>query len=477
MALIDKAMKSLGYVKDSQPVKKVVGDPTKTKGAPGAVIVDGFLENNETNPALADITKYETYSNLLANISIVAAGVRYFLNMVSKAKWKVRPSDPEDDESKELADLVNSQLHRMDRSWARVVRRAAMYRFYGFSIQEWTMELDDNQFQYIDVAPRPQSTIEQWHTNAQSGRVEAVTQRNPTTGDEIDLDRMRIIYIVDDSIDDTPEGLGLFRHIIEASTRLQRYEQLEGYGFESDLRGVPIGRAPFAALAEQVEQGTITQDEMDAATAPIISFITNHIKNPALGILVDSITYLGEDDTATPSTVKQWDVDLLKGSSTSLPDMAKAIERVNREIARILGVEGLLLGEQSTGSHALSNDKSLNFSLIVDSTLSELADTFQRDFVERFFDVNGLDKKKMPKFDTEALQHRDITQITQALKDMAKAGAMMDPNDPATNEVRAMLSLPPQPKVPDEELAARRAKLLGSDGGSSHGDDEENKED
>ncbi len=476
MPLIDKAMKSFGYVKDPQPVEKIVGDPTKTKGVPGAIVVDGFLENNEKNAALADTVKYETYSNLLANISIVSAGVRYFLNMVSKAKWKVRPSDSEDDEAVELSKIVDSQLHRMDRSWARIVRRAAMYRFYGFSIQEWTMEISDNQFQYIDVAPRPQSTIEQWHVNPKSGRVEAVTQRNPTTGDEELLDRMKIVYIVDDSIEDSPEGLGLFRHIIEAATRLQRYEQLEGYGFESDLRGIPIGRAPFAALAEQVEQGEITQKQMDAATAPIISFITNHIKNPALGILVDSITYQSEDSEGTPSTVKQWDVDLLKGSSTSLTDMAKAIERVNREIARILGVEGLLLGEQTTGSHALSNDKSLNFSLIVDSTLSELADTFQRDFIGRFFDVNGLDKKKMPKFDTEALQHRDITQITQALKDMAKAGAMMDPNDPATNEVREMLSLPPQPEVPKEELAARREKLLGSGGSSHKGDDEDNKE-
>jgi hypothetical protein len=431
-------------------------NPIVTIGRPGTVITGKFVESYESNPALVNGRQYLTYSNLLANVSIVAAGVRYFLNLVSKARWKVVPKDLENPKAVEYAELVHKQLHRMNTPWTRVVRRAAMYRFYGFSIQEWTMEKSEDILQFLDVAPRPQATIEQWDRD-ENGAITAVYQRVPQTQELKKLPMAKLIYLVDDVLDDSPQGLGLFRHIVDSCARLRRYEQLEGFGFESDLRGIPVGRGPFALLQQAVESGLISKTDKAEAEAPILDFITNHIKNPSLGLLLDSLPYQSQDDT--PSGIPQWDLDVLKGSSSSLPDMAKAIERVNREIARILGVEGLLLGEQTTGSHALSSDKALNFALIVASTLGELKDTFQKEFINRFFDLNGFDKDLIPDFDTEALQHRDITQVTQALKDLADAGAPLDPNDPATNAVRELLGLPEQPKVDPADAIARRENL------------------
>ena len=58
--------------------------------------------------------------------------------------------------------------------------------------------------------------------------------------------------------------------------------------------------------------------------------------------------------------------------------MAKSIERLNYEIARVLGVEGLLVGGSGTGSQALSRDKSSNLFLLVDSTLKELTEIYEK---------------------------------------------------------------------------------------------------
>jgi hypothetical protein len=458
-------------MKKSRKVRKSsnassVSDPTRVVGASGAVITDGYVVEDESNGSLTGGNQYITYSNLLANTSIVAAGVRYFLNLVAKPTWKTVPPDQENELAVYYAKIVNKQKDRMATSWSRAIRRSAMYRFYGFSIQEWTMELADGIYQYKDIAPRPQSTIEKWDIDNE-GQVTGIHQRLVNTGFLQPIPREKIIYLVDDSLNDSPQGLGLFRHIVSACSRLQRYEQLEGYGFESDLRGIPVGRAPFAAMQEAVNSGLLTSADKKAAEAPLLRFIENHIKNPALGILVDSMTYQTLDDASTPSSVKQWDIELLKGSSSALPDMAVAIERVNREIARILGVEGLLLGEQTTGSHALSSDKALNFALIVDSTLSEIVDTYQKDFIKRLFEMNGWDQNLMPTFEVDVMQHRDITQVTQALKDLADAGAMLDPNDPATNEVRALLGVSPQPVIDAEEARRRvEANTRGKETGS-----------
>ena len=423
--------------------------PTSTVGVPGTAVFGGFVEVTEKNSQLTGTEQYRVYSDLLANVGIVSGSTRYFLNLISNSTWRVVPAD-ESDEAERFATIIRKQLDSMDTSWSRIVRRSAMYRFYGFSIQEWTaFKTPEGDLLFKDIAPRPQLTIEQWDVT-KTGEVLAVGQRSPQTGELISIDRRKTIYIVDDSLNDSPTGLGLFRHIIESCQRLIRYEQLEGFGFESDLRGIPIGRAPYALLQEAVDNGTITAADKLSAETGLTAFIENHIKNPSLGITLDSIPYESQDEAGTPSTVRQWDIDLLKGSSTSLSDMAKAIERVNREIARILGTEGLLLGEQTSGSHALSKDKSLNFAMIVDSTLTELGDTYERDIIKRLFELNGWPQGMMPTLRPEAAQHRDVTNITQALKDMAKAGASIPLNDPSVNEVRDLLGLSPQPKVTPE---------------------------
>ena len=424
--------------------------PTATRGTPGTPVIGGYIINDEKSPNLSGTRKYKTYSDLLANVSIVAAGVRYFLNLVSKAEWKVKPAD-ESDEAKRFADIVTKQMKTMDTSWSRIVRRSAMYRFYGFSVQEWTAELRDDGLLFKDIAPRPQVTIEKWDTDTQ-GAVVGIIQTSSVDYSDIYLPRKKTIYVVDDSLNDSPEGLGLFRHIVSSCDRLTRYEQLEGYGFESDLRGIPVGRAPFAALQDGVDTGLLTETEMTQAIDPIKSFVTNHIKNPALGILLDSITYQDEGDSGSYSNIPQWSVDLLKGSATSFADVATAIERLNREIARTLGVEGLLLGESTSGSHALSKDKSLNFALIVDSTLTELVDTYEKDMIHRLWELNGWPEEMRPTFNTEAIQHRDITQITAALKDLADSGAMLLGNDPAVLEIYEMLGLSAPPERTESDF-------------------------
>ena len=121
--------------------------------------------------------------------------------------------------------------------------------------------------------------------------------------------------------------------------------------------------------------------------------------------------------------------------------MARAIERINLEMARVLGTEGLLLGGDGRGSLALSKDKSHNFSLIIDSTLQELADSAKQDLVAPLFELNGWDLDDMPSPKTEATRYRDVEEVTRALQDMAQAGAILAPDDPVIKEVRGLLGL------------------------------------
>ncbi len=439
-------------------IKKVMGikpsaKPTDTVGVGATAIFGGYIHSTEKNASLSGTRKYITFSENMVNIAIVGAGVRYFLNLVAKASWNVTPAD-ESPAAKEAAEFMDNVLYDMESPWARVVRRASMYKFYGFSIQEWTAKVrEDGRIGIRDIAPRPQSTIERWDREEKHGEIEGMVQRNPQNGEEIYLPRNKVIYVVDDSLSDSPEGLGIFRHIAQEAERYLRYLDLEGYGIETDLRGIPILRAPLALLAGLVKSAKITKDEKDAMIQVLKDFIDNHIRSPESGLLLDSIPYRTEDEKGTPSSEKQWDVELLKANTSSLPDVMKAITRVNRNIAILLGVEQLLLGSDGKGSYSLSRDKTNNFFLIVDSTLSELGESFDKDIVDVVWRLNGLDEKLKPSLTPEPIKFSDIEQVTTALRDLATAGAPLDVDDPAINEVRELAGLPPRDTSSIEEDA------------------------
>ncbi|QNN99837.1 hypothetical protein P67b_00078 [Ruegeria phage Tedan] len=435
--------------------------PTESVGHMGTAIYGGYIVENEKDLRLTDREKYRTFSEVLTNCSVAAAGIRYFLNLCAAADWNFDPADHE--RGQDLAEQAKKILFEDPRtSQARIVRRAAMYRFYGFSMQEWVMQLKDGQYTFADIAPRAQITIERWDVDT-SGDVLGVVQRNPQDQSETYLPRGKLMYVVDDSLNDSPQGLGLLRHIVEPARRLQLFEQLEGIGLSTDLRGVPIGRAPYAELNRRVEAGEITAEQAQAAVRGIEGFVRGRNRaNSELALLVDSEVYSSIDDTARPSTQQKFDVDLLQGNSTSLPDVARAITRLNGEIARVLGVEAILLGDGDRGSFALSQDKTNQFALTIDATLKELGDSFKRDLLTPIFEQNGWPLEAMPKIKPSEVRFRDVEQIAAALRDMGQAGAVLTPQDPAVAEMLALMGLtPPTEAMGGDPNAEEDAALTG----------------
>lgn len=456
---------------DPQPISE--SETRRVVGHTGTAIYGGFIVEKEKNARLTGQQKYVTYSEMLANTAILAAGVRFFLNLIAKAEWRVEPakdqapdneegSPTSSDQAEEIADLIREMMNDMETPWVRVVRRAAMYRFYGFSIQEWTAKRrDDDRIGMRDVAPRPQLTIERWDADI-TGSIVGVVQRSEQTSEEIYLPRNKLVYVVDDSLNDSPEGLGLFRHVVESVQRLRRYEELEGFSFETDLRGIPIGRAPLQELEEAVRVNEITEAQRKVLEQGLEDFIKKHVKNPQLGMILDSTPYRSLDETASPSSVRKWDMELLEGDTAGQGQDAilQAIERVNREIARVLGVEQLLLGENERGSFALSRDKSNNFALIVDSTLQELTSVFDRDFVGPLMRMNGWREELRPTLKTEAIRTRDVEQITTAIKDLALAGVSIHPEDEAVKEIFDLLGLSRlNPALAEADLEEARSQV------------------
>jgi hypothetical protein len=425
-------------------------NPYQETGVSGTGIFGGFVQVIEKDPRLVGQNRWRTVSDMLANVSIVAASTRFFLNLCAQPDWTFEPAEDlpngqSSDAAKAAAELVTQVIEDMATPWTRVCRKMALFRFHGFGIHEWTAKKrDDGLIGLDDIESRPQHTIERWQPDDR-GTITGVWQRSPQNGKLYWIPRAKTVYLLDDTLTDSPEGMGLFRHMIDTSDRIQRYLKLEGQGYERDLRGVPLGRAPIAALNKAVSDGTLKKEDAEEMLAGLKKFVQLQVKIEDTGMILDSSAYQSfTGDGQTVSTKDMWGLELLTGPATSIEYLGAAITRLQFDLARIVGTEVLMIGE-SSGSRALSQDKSKNLYLNVNSTVDDIKEGAQRDLVSVICMLNNIPPQQWPKAKVEDVAFKDVEAVTNALKNMALAGAVLSPDDPAINDVRALLGISPAP--------------------------------
>lgn len=417
--------------------------PYQEMGVSGTPVYAGYTLTAEKSSKLIGQERYRTFAELLTNTSIIAAGVRYFLNIIAKPTWSVEPAD-QSSKAKQYAEFLEKVLFEdLHTPWSRVVRRSGTYRFHGFAIQEWTaIKRDDGKVGFVDIESRPQWTIWRWEVDEQ-GTVQGMWQRDPLTGRELGLPRGKVMYLVDDTLTDSPEGMGLLRHCVEPAERLQKYLQQESFGFLRDLHGIPVGRAPIDELNQAVKNKKITQAQMNEALENLKKFVSLERVDKNTAIILNSVPYLDQSDSGISYAGQlKWDVGLVGGDAPGLVPIGAAITRLNQEIARILGVEHLLLGADAAGSYALAKEKATDLYLMANSVLRDIRLQTQHDLVWPLWSLNGFPDEMMPELHTEDVSPRDVEQISRVIRDMATSGTPLQPDDEIQNYVRDMIGAP-----------------------------------
>lgn len=441
--------------------KKV--SPTVEAGVSGAHVYGGWIVDRETNRNLTYLTRNSKYEEIIANIAIIGAGVRYFTALGTTANWSIKAN--ENDTTGEYHEIAEKIMCNLDHSWSSVVAQAINHRWFGFSVQEWTADRDkiDGTIFFRSIENRPQRTIEQFDMD-ENGQVIGFGQRAPITSEMLYVPRKKVVYLVDDTFSDSPAGLGILRHVYESCERLSNYLDLEKQGFERNLRNIPIGRVPYAELQKAVNNGEITDAQAKAAIASMESMVRIARKQSTTGLLLDSTPYYTKTDTGIAATAnQQWGIDLLQGSpSDGQAEIDKAIERIQREIARVLGIEGVLL--DGGGSNAMAKEKNESLYLNINSCLQTLKFQFNKDLIDPFWKLNGFPDEMKPTFEVEDVSQNSAAEIAAVLRDMATAGAPISPDDEVINDVREMLGV----SQVDLEAAMERVMAEQEQAAQSH---------
>ena len=303
----------------------------------------------------------------------------------------------------------------------------------------------EGYFTLDKVAVRPGYSIYGWDTDPM-GNILGLLQHDPQNQKYNYLPLGKCVYAVEDTLDNSPEGFGLLRQMVESSRRLERYEQLEGWGFDTDMRNIPVMMIPRRAIRKEVG---MTEAKAQAIEADMLEFAENHLYNDKRALVLDSETYTGGDDDQQVSPVRKWGLELLGGHDRSFTAIADKQSSLEHRLARIQGIEKILLGDDSGGSYALSEDKTASFNLQMNSVLGVIQTVLSRDLLYNLWMVNGWDYELMPTLETSGIDHKDIVKLAQTMRDAGTAsptGFLTGPDDPAALALREIMGMPP----PDE---------------------------
>lgn len=444
------------------PQGRGIAKAAKATGTDGVITYAGFLPSVERSPELTGTQKWTTYQNAV-NESIVATGIRYFGNLLAGTSWHAEPNPEGGKNADRAVEIVTKGLLEADlpKPWPLIVRKAAMYRFWGFSIHATALRRrDDGLVVYSDIAHRPQYTIWRWDKPSLTDPLQGFWQRTNVSIDEFYLPMEQCFYCVDDTLTDSPEGGGLLRHIIELVRRLHRYQQLEAIAYEFDIAGLPVGRAPLQEIADKAGAGDATaiKSAVDDKTKNIRDVLGKRAKTPELQpwLLLDSDAYRNVQDGSI-SNIPKWAVEILSGNTAGKPEINTVIGRIQLEIARVLGVEFAMMGEGSSGSRAMHEDKTSMFASNLETTLAEVSSFATNQLARRLIRANGLDPDTCtPTLVAEPISTEAIETTTRSLANLALAGLM--PDDPAIPVLRNRMHLPPPPERSIELMMPRPPK-------------------
>ncbi|MEO7094198.1 MAG: hypothetical protein ABI175_13165, partial [Polyangiales bacterium] len=243
-------------------------------------------------------------------------------------------------------------------SWPQIAACAADGRYFeGHAVFATAMgRSSDGLVKYTDIAHRPQSTLLRWLREDPSDETTpfvAVTQRS-TRGHEIPLPLPDCFYLARKIGTDDPRGRSALDDIAERWDRAVRYEAQEGTELFSSLGGTPIARIPQEELRDDAEKKHgIDADKVlsfvRSRTQKILDFVAKRIKNPDVQqwLALSSATYK-DPTTAAYSGVKKWDVEIVKGELSGLAEVRTIIRDFDLDMARMLGVEFVLVGGGDT---------------------------------------------------------------------------------------------------------------------------------
>ena len=415
-----------------------------------------------------------TYKKMSLDPTI--ASVKNFIKiMLTKVEWYVEYSDDSSDDVVKASEYLSFCKDNMDNmSWREFISESVEAVFNGFQVNEKVFtKVNSGEYtgkiKWKTLPSRPADTLTGWVFDEKTHDLLGVKQNPSMIGvnserGEVTIPRNKFMHFVVNGVAGNPEGTAALKGCYVPWKQKTLAEDLELVGMTKDLAGiVDIGvDAEYLSKAAQDPNGpeaqNIEQMKKDAAnlSAGEQSYVITPIAYTESGKPLFHFKLTGVDGGG-----KQYDT-------------SKVILRKQNEIFTVFLADVLKLGQDGSGSYALSDNKNNVLALSLEYYLNIIADVINRDLVPQTLALNGWKFKasEMPKFTFGDIDQRDLDEMGKFIQRAGSVGFISKDKD-LDAELRRLAGLPkpdydnPMPETDKGTSRAGDGMAKGSGNGTS----------
>ena len=386
-------------------------------------------------PELQGINGVRVYEEMSENDDVIGAILFAIKMLIRQCDWSVQPSGSEEVDKKS-AEFVESCLHDMSMTWTDTISEILSFLTFGWSVHEIVYKrrmgrkkdsrLDskysDGLIGWQKLPIRSQESLYQWEYDNEDN-LTGFTQIPAPSFKMITIPIEKLLLFRTESRKDNPEGRSILRNAYRSWYFKKRICEIEGIGIERDLAGFPVLVAP-----ETIDIWNTENPEMVALRAACDELIKNIRRDSAEGITLPA----------------NWKLQLVSTGSRRQFDTSAIIERYDTRIAMTALADFIFLGHQSTGSWALSSDKTELFAMAIGAYLDIICEVFNRKAIPQLINMNGsyfdglTDYPKLIHGDVET---QDLDKLGAFVEKMTGTG-IITPDEGIEDYLRRQAGLP-----------------------------------
>jgi hypothetical protein len=428
------------------PTKKL--DLTQELGVSGLKAYGGFV-SEEFLPELRGNKALAQFRQMANNDAVVGAMLFAMKMLARQAEWYVTAAD-DSSAADDAEDFVEQVLFEdLETPWSDVVSEALTMLEYGFAPMEMVYQRRkaDGKIGLRKLALRAQDSIQRWDMD-DAGVWHGFWQQ-PPSGSLIYIPEDRLVLFRTEANRGNPEGRSILRNAWRSWKLKTRIEEIEGIGVERDLAGLPVVRVPG-----RIMESTATPDERTQL---------GNWEDLAKNIKRDRQEGIVLPNDRDESGHYYYDVTLLSTGGSRQFDTSAIIDRYDRRIAATVLADFIFLGQGSTGSWALSSDKTALFAVALGSFLNIIRDQINRVLLPRLWAINGMKPETMPMLEHGDVETPNLSELGNYISNLSRSGMMLFPDQPLENTLRKMAGLPEAPEREDGDEGMDPMALLGLD--------------
>jgi len=384
---------------------------TQEIGVTGTQIFADRIGSTDYNFELEPPNCYAVYDKMRKGDGGIAAILRVLKQPLLNADWSIEPAS-ESATDKMIAEVIREDMFEaLNVSFGSWLSQSLLHLDYGAMVFEKVWRIDESGLVRLrKLAPRLPASITEWNVDTNGG-LAGIKQQAPPNYKPVEIPVDKLLVFTNELEGSDYRGTSVLRPAYKHWKYIDGLERIAAIAMEKRALGVDKGILKGDAI------NTTRQREMETALMGL------HAHEKQFIVVAEG----------------QTDYELVTGGQ-GLPDALPLIQHHFLMCLRSVVVEFVGMGAGSTGSLAMSRDKTSWVLLCLGGIGDYISDTVSRHLFQPWVDYNW-NGAKAPRLVYSRLEQRDVAVFADAVQKLTASGALTA-DETLETDTRDLLSLP-----------------------------------